>query len=170
MKKQISLSLTLLCLVIATTSSAQEGCKLCGDWHGGKESVGEMGLIQFHIRIKKGGDKYYIKVKDDQIKNGETKTNYWDNNIVYSANGLSLSWENCSLIDNEWDSGERFNGSQIYTAKHIRVCKADVEDDVLHFQFRVRIDYYGQNGIFIGSEWASDIIVTHDMFKDDDDW
>ena len=167
MKKIIILT---VCFLLGTTIAFAQECKLCGDWHSSKESVGAMGYIQFHMRIKKSGDKYYIRVKEDVIKNGETKTDYWETDIAYSSNGKNINWMNCSLVDDEWDNGERFNGSQIHKTIHYRVCSANVEDDVMHFQFRVRIDYYGSNNNIIGSEWASDIIVANDLFKDDDDW
>lgn len=166
MKKIITFAVLLLSIM---SVHAQE-CILCGDWHSSKVSVGEMGYIQIHMRIKKSGDKYYIRVKDDVIKNGETMTNYWENSVSYNSNGKVISWENCSLVDNEWNNGERFNGIQIRKAIHYRVCSANVEDDIMHFQFRVRIDYFSSNNNFIGSEWASNNIVTHDLFKDDNDW
>lgn len=156
------------CLIGTMFASAQE-CKLCGDWHSSKESIGEMGYIQFHMRIKKSGDKYYIRVKNDVIKNGETSTNYWENEIAYSPNGRNINWESHSFVDDEWNDGERLNGTLIRKAIHYRVCSAYIEDEVLHFQFRVRIDYYGNSNNLIGSKWAGDIVI-HDLFNDDDDW
>ena len=150
MKKLISLSLTLLCLVIATTSFVQGGCKLCEDWKGvyqGPVADGGdhpiYGNIKYQIRIKRYGED--IQVREKTIF-PDGHSFYEDNNsiIYYSEEQLSIKWSR--LLSSDRDPGE-INGIKYEWENYYIIHEAVINGNMMTLYEWTHRDFIRNNSI-----------------------
>lgn len=174
------LSLILLCLVIATTSFAQEGCKLCGDWVGvykqdlGKYDQNEDRIIpadyKLYVRIKKNDDTYIVRVKY-RIADGSMEFNYTPDCIITNSTDTKISWY--------WDWGDDDNGrdgwgdgiSYVHNTSFLTV---SLENGRLFYTGKGIIKEYNRRGELV-KQWESPHGVFPSgnrviLYKEDDDW
>lgn len=170
MKKLISLSLTLLCLVIATTSFAQGGCKLCGDWKGVYQGLvadgGDhpiYGNIKYQIRIKRYGED--IQVREKTIF-PDGHSFYEDNNSIlyYSENQSSIKWSR--LLSSDRDPGV-INGINYDWENYYIVHEAVINGNMMTLYEWTHRDFIRNNSIVFSDDFGT---KKYTLYQDDDDW